>query len=194
MARSSRRPTLNGLAGAQSARGAGLSPTLGLWPAGARGAAATRRGSCRQSRVQRSEWLEDGTRGARPPAGALRVVTLTGHRGSLAPPTARRPLTSVWAAGNGGCWGFSLPWRPLSRAGQCGAEGTGGGVRGRSGLALSALPRAIPPEAGSWAGVWRGAGDEAFRSLSSHSRTHTLGFRAGAVAAARSPLGLSPPS
>lgn len=30
MARSSRRPTLNGLAGAQSARGAGLSPTLRL--------------------------------------------------------------------------------------------------------------------------------------------------------------------
>lgn len=162
---------MNGLAGAQSARGAGLSPTWrlgqpepeGLQPHG---------GEVLRPKQTAAKCAAGGWEPRRPaPAGALRAVTLPGHRGSLAPPppTARRPLTSVWAAGNGGCWGFSLLWRPLSPAGQRGAEGTGGGAPG--GLSRLSLWLSRPRQV---AGLGSGAELLArhrwvFRSLSSHS-------------------------
>lgn len=156
MARSSRRrPTLNGLAGAQSARVRASAPlSRPGQPEPPRGLQPPRGGRAAGSRLQlKCAWAM----GSEPPgpAGALRAVTLAGHRGSPAPPTTRRPLTSVWAAGNGGCWGFSLPRRPLRPAGQRGAEGWGGGARRWLSLLSPGLSR-LRQVAGLR--VWRRAG------------------------------------
>lgn len=172
MARSSRRPTFEWASGCAECAGCGPQPHLATWPAGARGAAATRRGGpaaeadCSQVCGRR---MGAEAPGPRRSFACSHTPGAPGQPRSPPPPTARRPLTSVWAAGNGGCWGFSLLWRPLSPAGQRGAEGTGGGAPG--GLSRLSLWLSRPRQV---AGLGSGAELLArhrwvFRNLSSHS-------------------------
>jgi hypothetical protein len=105
--------------GAQAAADRGLSPTLKLGLGLGGCPPRDIEGSCRQSRHRyplrvAGAWVRSKAGlGQEPCAQTL----FRRRRGSLCSPTSGRLLTSLWAGGNGGCWGFLLGG-PCAPAGQ----------------------------------------------------------------------------